>query len=78
MNANSIDMKFDSTKDNHAKTNRNNKAHELKEQGYLVACSRETTIRGADVYVLFATKEQTAAEEKPTTGDDASGKDNNP
>ena len=78
MNTESIDMRFDSTKDNHAKMNRKNKARELREQGYNVICSRETTIRGADVYVLFATKEQTAAEEKPTTGDDASGKDNNP
>ena len=65
MNTESIEMKFDSTKDPYAKMNRDNKARELREQRYLVMCGRETTIRGASVYALSATKEQVVTEEKP-------------
>lgn len=53
----SIEKDFDSTNDKHAKKNRDNKVRELKERGYSVTCSRGTTIRGANVYALSATKE---------------------
>jgi len=52
----SIKKEYDTTRDRHAKQNRDNKARELREQGYHVSCGRTTNLRGWTVYTLSADK----------------------
>ena len=60
----SIKKIYDTSIDQYAKKNRDNKAQELRDQGYQVECYRETNIKGDDVYILRAQKE---IESKETT-----------
>lgn len=49
-----IKKEYDTTQDRHAKKNRDNKAQELREQGYSVWCGRTTSLRGRSIYTLDA------------------------
>jgi len=57
MSHDSIDKRFDSSEDRHAKKNRDNTAAMLREQGYQVCCGRTTNLRGRSVYLLDADKD---------------------
>lgn len=55
---------YDSSKDQFAKGNRDNKAQELREQGYHVICGREINTMDAIVYFLLAEKYKLKQEEE--------------
>lgn len=62
-----INERYDSSEDQLAKKNRDNKARELREQGYTVYCGRTTSIRDEPIYLLDADKEIEETIESPVS-----------